>query len=206
MMDMIDYDGVMADRECPAYIKNLVRVIKDKGNTTVGTWIQTVSTIDLLSISAGELIGHESKPRADIFRKSFMLLVDILSAAEGLDLIEEGNELGDHIRSGLLSSYISFELIKRKGIDIKIFYENMSLNEDFSGDLNNPIVEESPSTRQQMKTLLETRMLGVPTFNSPADKEESFERLFDYLEKKLDRKISKEGRDAFKDFFKPPPG
>lgn len=147
-MFSIDYNYLLSEKETPAYIKDLIRSIQSHGGTTVGTWLKNVSTVDLMSVMNCSLesvkplrVGAES----DCLVKAYMILIDVLSHAEGLDLSVD--VLVRNKRATLLDNYISGELLKRKEIGIVVHYNNLSLNEEIdSEDAKRPVIELVPET------------------------------------------------------------
>lgn len=131
-MYSINYDAVLSSKHTPAYIKQLVKDIQRNGGITIGHWLKELSTIDLINaVNASEaFIGRRGPdPFTDIlFKTSFILLVDVLCSGEGLDPAPSSNSIMD--RGSLLDIYLICELLSRKGLDIRIKYDRLSLNDD----------------------------------------------------------------------------
>lgn len=165
---MINYDTYLQDKETPSYMKDLIKDIQTTGSTTVGGWIKKLSTFDLCHISMASeysLASFASKNPDEFLRTESMvdirnqfILTDILADAEGLDPTRHPIKVLK--RMALLDQYLRLELLKRRGINLELFYRNMSLNEDMSSpDSTNPIVQfnedcdfkiQSPVTRKNI--------------------------------------------------------
>ena len=169
-MFSVDYTKVLQDVETPSYLKELVRSIQQKGNGTVGAWIKGVSTFDLINISLISAYMMEGDPREKAkfandelpinstiplcVLRSQPLLVNVLASAEGLDVASSIGVMSRRLM--LLDKYIGIELLKRKGINLRVKYENMSLSEDISGpDAAASIVEFEADARGQLDSLVD---------------------------------------------------
>lgn len=145
-MFVINYDKILEDKEMPIIIKDLAREIKKRGAIHVGEWIRSLSTADLwyLNETAHEFfhVNNQlrSRKKPDQLSQSvsnvMIVLTDVLSCAESID-VNDISEVPQRIK--LLSNYISSELLVRKGVNIRIKYESMTL--DLSQAAMNRVIE-----------------------------------------------------------------
>lgn len=188
-MFRINYDKILVDKETPAFVKDLVRSIQSKGMIHPGHWIQNLSTTDLLAIGYSIKQVKKGPPPMDPSDDRpgdlpiqvggvFIFLVDILSSAESLDIVHEGQVF--KTRASLLESYINMELMKRRGFDVKVFYSNMSLNEEEGTEESKlPIFEEGPEFKNQLVDSLMRRFEQTDSKlreNMVGEKEEAKEK------------------------------
>lgn len=169
----LNLDKVLKSPDIPIFIKSLIETLQGKGNVTVGSWIKNSSTLDLIAATtaASQLLSNEppnfSANRFNLapslgkyplsVPSSFMLLADILTTAEGIDLTLHENpddpRTDDTIgRLSLLDTFITMELLRRKGFDVKIHHDNMSLSTDSKDpSLDSKIMEAGPTLNEQLK-------------------------------------------------------
>jgi hypothetical protein len=155
-MYVIDYDYILGQKETPAVVRNLIHQVKKNGAVSVGEWVKSQSTLDLISISsAAEMLSSlPSAIKSPIgflpveVAHSFIILTDVLSSAEGLEI---SGVKKTRLRAYLLQSYISMEILKRRGFEFEIFYNNMSLSEDVSDIGSTRPIADGKALAEQMK-------------------------------------------------------
>lgn len=140
---VLDLDKIQKSFAVPAFIQNLAAKIQEKGLLRVGFWLKDLAYLDLkaLSLSIESLLDGQVDPLESEDEVKFlcfpgMLVADLLAVGEGLLLSEDSEETGQRLVT--LFHYISSECLKRKGIPVKLYYENMTL--DF-GEEDAPIIE-----------------------------------------------------------------
>jgi hypothetical protein len=154
----LNLEKISSISDTPEFIKGLIKLIKSNGHITVGSWLKTVATLDLMAASFAAVSMRTNLPPApgslssakddEVMRKtdrigdlpfsvpsSFIILTDLLATGEGIDLsfqeVPGGPGSGGTLdRIKILEMYISLEMLKRKGFDIIIHYDRMSLGSD----------------------------------------------------------------------------
>lgn len=139
-MIMIDYQGLLREKEIPAYIKEAIRVILNKGSFTVGKWLNGMSTVDVLSMmestddlleeirnfSGGGALTLKEAPAAE----SCLVLIGVLSSAEALDISDQIRDLLPLL--GKLKIMLAVEYITRTSRgELHACHENMTLGDEF---------------------------------------------------------------------------
>ena len=175
-MQSVNYDYILQEKETTSVVKDLVREVKSKGQHSVGEWIKKLATgdIEFLSLSSACVVddprfefisgsGNNSPfhrgalspmPASKEQLRTVIVLVDVLAAAEGLEPAFFPSPIAKK-RIILLDRYLSVEMIKRKGIPLKLTYSKFTLNEDVGDVLTDKsIVEIDGESRQQMKETL----------------------------------------------------
>jgi hypothetical protein len=133
-MLMLNLDSVLQSVETPAFVKEAVRELKKKGGLTVGNFVQTMSTVDIDSaldcceIMFQKLQGAKGPVFLDASAEGFLILAEVLSIGEGLDLTEDMKVLSSRLNN--LKIYLTVESMKRQKLPFTVLYENMSLGED----------------------------------------------------------------------------
>lgn len=200
-MVQLNYDKILADKEMPSFIKDLVRALQFKGLVHIGHWIKNLSTVDLLSISNSCKQVRKGPPPLDPkddlvgdlpvqVAGSYIFLVDILAAAEGLDIVHEMGTF--KTRATLLESFVSVETLKRRKFDINVFYENMSLSEDLNEEeKGKPVFEVGPEFKEQLaKSLMRELVNAMDKVPNLEDREE-VEKEIDEMGGQMEREIEK---------------
>jgi len=191
---ILDYNKILADKETPAYLRDLVGVIQEKGGTTVGTWLKGISTFDLMAIALVTTnLAYGKTPLKDLaddpvsapmgdypisVLKSVAILIDVLSAAEGLDITRDTKIAIK--RMFLLEKYVGYEILQRRGLNFKVLYENMSLNEDTSSpDAHATLIAPGENLVDQLEKMvdgldselgrIEKEMLGKSSTKLPPE-------------------------------------
>lgn len=148
-MFALNISEILKQQETPAFLKEIVRDYQSNGQVTVGGWIKTAATLDLLSTmtaingiiaekhSEGQMLG-QYPPKAI---GSVLTVVDVFSLGEGLDIKPDTRPTAKRLM--LLESYVAMELLKRRGFDMRLHYENMSMNEEYDETSDRPIVDSS---------------------------------------------------------------
>jgi hypothetical protein len=146
----------------PSFAKDVINSLEKNGALSIGGWLRTVPTLDLVAISAANkaamTISPDGNPKLGDLPQSAghfaLLLVDLFSIGEGLDIAQ--SSLAVTTRFRIFDSYICMELLKRKGFDIRPVYENLSLNDQRDENSDKPIADHTAADcklGEQIKTV-----------------------------------------------------
>lgn len=149
MSTVINLDRILEDREAPAFIKEAARKILKTGMLSVGEFIKDLSTVDMVSaigmaeclfddmLKSQALVGTGEKLQLDAISDAYLLLVEVLSVGEGLDISELARVLTPRLNR--LKVFLKIEQIHRSTPVTKIHYDQMSL--DYLPDSKVKIIE-----------------------------------------------------------------
>jgi hypothetical protein len=141
---ILNYELISKSREMPSYVKDIAIKVGKSGGMTVGSWLRQVSTPDLIVAykSGGylheiqaELLTSNGQPSEGSFSlddallgKTFLTLTDVLSVGEGLSLALD--PVSTQVRVITLRTFISIEMLNRRGVKTELDYNSISLSED----------------------------------------------------------------------------
>lgn len=140
---ILDFKKVHAAKDYPAFVRELATRVQKDGFHPVGDWIQNLAILDLMSLqTALEVLTKGPKKilasEGDEIRSiagAGCVLCDLLAVAEGLEVSHNPSDMMSRISS--LAFIAALESLKRKGVGLKLYYENMSLG----GNSDKPLAE-----------------------------------------------------------------
>jgi hypothetical protein len=125
----INYDNVIASKECLSMTRILAADLKDNPYMTVGDFLMNISKSDLAILSdiVEQHMGFDEDDEVTDERMAdFVLMTEMLSRAEGL-ISEDDDDLTRKINQFMIM--VTMENLYRKGL-IKLYHENMSFGKD----------------------------------------------------------------------------
>lgn len=161
-MHALNYDGIYKNKNTPEYVRSIIKSLKVKTHISLGSILEGMSYSDIESIKASitdftllsvkGITSFREYPMAE----SALILVEILSAAEGLDLISSKSVINRR-----LSRLLTFACIETTGRDskggLKINYQRMTLDPAAKGPKEDPLVTqvgEYQSTFKKIEDML----------------------------------------------------
>ena len=133
----INYDNVIASKECLSMTRILAADLKNNPYMTVGDFLRNISKSDLAILSdiVEQHMGFDEEDEVTDERMAdFVLITEMLSRAEGL-ISEDDDDLTRKISQFM--TMVTMESLYRKGL-IKLYHENMS----FGTDVEHRIIAE----------------------------------------------------------------
>ena len=133
----INYDNVIASKECLSMTRILAADLKNNPYMTVGDFLKHISNSDLAILSdiVEQHMGYDEDDEVTDERMAdFVLITEMLSRAEGL-ISEDDDDLSRKISQFMIM--VTMEALYRKGL-IKLHHNNMS----FGKDVENRVVAE----------------------------------------------------------------
>ena len=125
----INYDNVIASKECLSMTRILAADLKNNPYMTVGDFLRNISKSDLAILSdiVEQHMGFDEEDEVTDERMAdFVLITEMLSRAEGL-ISEDDDDLTRKISQFMVM--VTMESLYRKGL-IKLYHENMSFGKD----------------------------------------------------------------------------
>jgi|688.fasta_scaffold00069_68 hypothetical protein len=125
----INYDNVIASKECLSMTRILAADLKANPYMTVGDFLMNISKSDLAILSdiVEQHMGFDEDDEVTDERMAdFVLMTEMLSRAEGL-ISEDDDDLTRKINQFMIM--VTMENLYRKGL-IKLYHENMSFGKD----------------------------------------------------------------------------
>jgi len=125
----INYDNVIASKECLSMTRILAADLKANPYMTVGDFLMHISKSDLAILSdiVEQHMGYDENDEVTDERMAdFVLMTEMLSRAEGL-ISENDDDLTRKINQFM--TMVTMESLYRKGL-IKLYHENMSFGKD----------------------------------------------------------------------------
>jgi hypothetical protein len=125
----INYDNVIASKECLSMTRILAADLKANPYMTVGDFLMNISKSDLAILSdivENHMGFDEDDEVTDERMADFVLMTEMLSRAEGL-ISEDDDDLTRKINQFMIM--VTMENLYRKGL-IKLYHENMSFGKD----------------------------------------------------------------------------
>lgn len=127
----VNIGAFLDDPEGPAIVKATARRLAE-GPFSLGSWLADLSMLDLEAIGRWHDVLHEKK-QVSPEGHAIMQLVTLLSAAEGLELCDDGGitQMGVELsqRFAALGAMIALERMERLGI-VEFYRSNASLRLD----------------------------------------------------------------------------
>lgn len=133
----INYDNVIASKECLSMTRILAADLKNNPYMTVGDFLRNISKSDLeiLNDIVEQHMGYDEDDEVTDERMAdFVLMTEMLSRAEGL-ISESDDDLTRKISQFMIM--VTMETLHRNGL-IKVHHSNMS----FGTDVENRIIAE----------------------------------------------------------------
>lgn len=157
-MHALNYDGIYSNKNTPEYVRSIIRSLKVKTHISLGSILGNMSYSDIESIKASitdftllsvkGITSFREYPMAE----SALILVEILSAAEGLDLISSKSVINKR-----LSRLLTFACIETAGRDskggLKINYQRMTLDPAVKSPNEDPLVTQICEYRSTFKKI-----------------------------------------------------
>lgn len=147
---------ILESNEVPEFMKAITRNIinSNSGHYSLGEWIQKSSIIDIDCLERLCYVITDERsnsfmldPRIeDMMGAMAVLSTKLFAIGEGLSSLTKDEE-GVITRIALLQSYIAAEKLYRAGLPVKVYYENMSLDEDVNDVENLVIIEMFPQLK-----------------------------------------------------------
>lgn len=141
-MISINLQAMLKNREVPAYVKDAIRCIMDRGGCTVGSYLKKVSTSDIRAAltSCDHLFDILSSPekasagfKTDGRTEGIITLMDVLSTGEALEISSSTSTLKD--RFNALKILLGVEQLSRQKPDLEVLYQNLTLDVDRSSEV-----------------------------------------------------------------------
>jgi hypothetical protein len=147
---VLDFAAIKREFHLPEFVRKLVSDIEKTGAKSVGLWLKGLAHLDFfaLQIALESLEGpHSNLPPAEEAThvgSIALIIVELLAVGEGLSVLKDADDRVERV--GLLKHFVNIESLKRKGIPMEVFYENMSLDDTFDINGESPIVAKMLNT------------------------------------------------------------
>lgn len=141
---ILDFGAIRKEPNVPSFVLKLIDSIEERGAILVGDWLQTLAHLDFLALKIGfdSLEGYQGilplEDESKYISGICLIITELLAVGEGLAILADRDERIERVQ--LLKKFIEIESLKRKGVPLYVFYENMSLDETFSIDGESPLI------------------------------------------------------------------
>lgn len=141
-MISINLQAMLKNREVPAYVKDAIRCILDRGAFTVGSYLKEVSTSDIrAALTSCDYLFESMQASKDGVNKfktegkieGIVTLLDVLTTGEALEIPSSSFVLKD--RFNALKILLGVEQISRQKPGIEVMYKNLTLDVDKNSDV-----------------------------------------------------------------------